>query len=1071
MFERLFLRVRVIFFLISLTGISMFSLATEQSVNVKPPADWVLQRQVDLHSDIPLNDLSDGTYYRLLDNQIKIEQAGERSQYSRYIETIVNKAGLEKSSQLNFYYDPSYQTFVLHHLFIYRDGKKIDKLKTAKISIFSQENDLKTQIYHGGLTVNILLDDLREGDTLDYSYSRLGSNPVYSNIFSYDRNLTWSVPVNHQFIRVLWGKDKPLYVNTRNISPHIQKIKQADHIEYQVAVHNAQHVQLASQTPRWYDPYGHIYFSETADWQSVIQWAAPLYKIQALHPDIQAIANDIKQITTDKKQQISKALTYTQNEIRYVGLEMGTNSHFPTPAHETVALRYGDCKDKALLLISILNALDITAYPALVNTDDTKLLEETPPGLHYFDHVIVTLEQGGKRYWLDPTMNYQQGLLDNIFQPDFAYALILHKNSSSLTSMSATKINSFSEIIEKYVLADDPQATAGFSVESRFLGNKAQQKLNQIAQDGIKALTEAYEIYYQSYHSKLKSLAEVTVAPNPYSGILTLNEHYQINNIWTKADDGYEIDFYPHDVREAIYKPKQVVRNSPLAFNYPNNIKNTIVITFSEDGWHFDNKKVSEDNAFFSYHSKVDFENNTLTLSYDFQAKTDHIPADKIDDYLAARKRVMADAYYGVIKYYEEESLLDKLNNYVETQASQKRIEEKLATSADNTIVIKVSDKANNDVNISAAASKAPLDMTESEYVGDDEHFDDSTKLKSSAQLDNTNKKQWDDYWLFMFIVFYLLAYLFILVNWRKEAKNNDQNCTFYAVSLFKFMCLSIASFGLYNHYWLYRNWQCIKASQQLNIMPFYRSVFAFLWFYPLYLTLKKDSDNKYQKNLVARSPIVMVMALLYSLLLIFSIYLDLFYSLLILAITGFLFIPLVDYIWQHGAIEQHERKVNDTWQFRHSLLMLLFCPLILMSAAQHYYLIPKNQIVEGKLLKASDIKFLKQNAILPIKDDLVYFYSDAWFSIQNSGVGFSQSMVFSYGYTIDGRFYKSLIPFEEISKIEVDFARSANAYTSLLLTEKSGNKVVLMVSAQKQQDKTFVKRLKARWQAVYFAK
>ena len=77
--------------------ISTLSLAIEQSVNIKPPADWVLQRQIDLHSDAPLNDLSDGTYYRLLDSQIKIDQAGERSQYSRFVETVVNKAGLEKS--------------------------------------------------------------------------------------------------------------------------------------------------------------------------------------------------------------------------------------------------------------------------------------------------------------------------------------------------------------------------------------------------------------------------------------------------------------------------------------------------------------------------------------------------------------------------------------------------------------------------------------------------------------------------------------------------------------------------------------------------------------------------------------------------------------------------------------------------------------------------------------------------------------------------------------------------------------------------------------------------------------
>ena len=52
---------------------------------------------------------------------------------------------------------------------------------------------------------------------------------------------------------------------------------------------------------------------------------------------------------------------------------MGTNSHQPTPASETLALRYGDCKDKTVLLISLLKALGVEAHPALVNTEDNKL--------------------------------------------------------------------------------------------------------------------------------------------------------------------------------------------------------------------------------------------------------------------------------------------------------------------------------------------------------------------------------------------------------------------------------------------------------------------------------------------------------------------------------------------------------------------------------------------------------------------------------------------------------------------------------------------------------------------------
>lgn len=45
---------------------------------------WVIERQTEVTSAIPKNEISDGIYYRLLDKQINVKKSGDVSHYSRY---------------------------------------------------------------------------------------------------------------------------------------------------------------------------------------------------------------------------------------------------------------------------------------------------------------------------------------------------------------------------------------------------------------------------------------------------------------------------------------------------------------------------------------------------------------------------------------------------------------------------------------------------------------------------------------------------------------------------------------------------------------------------------------------------------------------------------------------------------------------------------------------------------------------------------------------------------------------------------------------------------------------------
>ena len=65
--------------------------------------------------------------------------------------------------------------------------------------------------------------------------------------------------------------------------------------------------------------------------------------------------------TTLEKMQTLAA--FVQRDVRYVGIELGIGGYQPHPAAEVFAHRYGDCKDKATLLRSMLREIGVDSYP------------------------------------------------------------------------------------------------------------------------------------------------------------------------------------------------------------------------------------------------------------------------------------------------------------------------------------------------------------------------------------------------------------------------------------------------------------------------------------------------------------------------------------------------------------------------------------------------------------------------------------------------------------------------------------------------------------------------------------
>ena len=137
-------------------------------------------------------------------------------------------------------------------------------------------------------------------------------------------------------------------------------------------------------------------------------------------PDISAEARSVGG-DGDFMARLSNVANFMQQQIRYVGIEIGIGNLQPHSAEEVFRNRYGDCKDKATLMISMLSAVGIRATWVLVDHRRGVIDPGTPS--MFGDHVIVAIEiptgydnprlqavvttPGGKRYLIfDPTNQY-----------------------------------------------------------------------------------------------------------------------------------------------------------------------------------------------------------------------------------------------------------------------------------------------------------------------------------------------------------------------------------------------------------------------------------------------------------------------------------------------------------------------------------------------------------------------------------------------------------------------------------------------------------------------------------------
>jgi hypothetical protein len=137
-------------------------------------------------------------------------------------------------------------------------------------------------------------------------------------------------------------------------------------------------------------------WGDAGSWDAVGRWFEGLLApVPRGAEPVRAKARELMAGISDRRQRIAALADFARRQVRYVAVEVGIGGYRPHTPQQVMERLWGDCKDKALLLVDLLKEAGIEAYPALARLDPDGRVDRDFPSPFQFNHMIVAVPADG----------------------------------------------------------------------------------------------------------------------------------------------------------------------------------------------------------------------------------------------------------------------------------------------------------------------------------------------------------------------------------------------------------------------------------------------------------------------------------------------------------------------------------------------------------------------------------------------------------------------------------------------------------------------------------------------------
>ena len=350
--------------------------------------------------------------------------------------------------------------------------------------------------------------------------------------------------------------------------------------------------------------------------------------------------------------------TFVQDDIRYVAIELGIGGHQPHPAAEVFSHRYGDCKDKATLLSSMLKEIGVESYYVIINTERGSVSAATPPNLE-FNHVILAIAlppevdpaelpawrahpKLGQLLFFDPTNSLTPlGLLSGELQAN--YGMLVTPDGGELLELPQLPTGT-NGVARSAKMTLDGQGTLLGEVHEIRVGDEAAAqryalRAATVDTDQIKSVEAVASSSFAKFQISKASVVNLRTPDRPFEWRYTLESE----NYAKPAGDLLLVRPRVLGSKTRGFLETKEPRLFPVEFAGPRRDTDAFEIAVPA-GYVVDElpPKVDIEDGFASYHSKTEFSGGALHYTRSFEIKELSVPASNAEQ-LRTLYRYIAD--------------------------------------------------------------------------------------------------------------------------------------------------------------------------------------------------------------------------------------------------------------------------------------------------------------------------------------------------------------------------------------------------------------------------------------------
>jgi cellulose synthase operon protein C len=359
-------------------------------------------------------------------------QNGLSSRFRQVVFQPLTDSAAAALRQYAFQYEADREVVQLRGARVYRgDGKVDEAIEYGEAAA----DDPSIAMYTSAKNFYIELPRLEPGDVVELRYRVDDITPIneYAGYFGEVVYLQSSEPVFNAEYVLITPKARTLYIDQRvpGLTQTVQE--RPEQRIYRFFSPKVPEISPEPSMPAWPEVLGFVHVSTYKNWQDLGRWYWGMSKEQFdLDDETRKLARAIAKDARTELEKIRAVYDWVVKNTRYVALEFGIYGYKPRRCVQTVARGWGDCKDKATVIVTLLSELGIRSTIVIVRTQLRGDFPGNLPSLAPFDHAIVYVPS--QDLYLDGTAEFTGS--SELPKMDLgALGLLVNQGNSKLTRM------------------------------------------------------------------------------------------------------------------------------------------------------------------------------------------------------------------------------------------------------------------------------------------------------------------------------------------------------------------------------------------------------------------------------------------------------------------------------------------------------------------------------------------------------------------------------------------------------------------------------------------------------------